>query len=298
MNTDNPFSFDVSESERLNQLSLDFSKPAEAFSAQTAASTFSPYIVYVDESGDTHLEGNDKSYPVFVLAFCIFHKKYYADVLVPEMQSLKFNYFGHDAIIFHEREIRKKLPPFTFQSRDIENAFMGSLSGIIESSKFVLIAGAIMKQRLAAKPARNAYHIALTSCLENLYRFLIEKNHYKSKTFIVVEARGDKEDRELELEFRRICAGDNQLKTKFPFEIIIKSKQINSTGMQFADLFARPIGRHLIDGEAKPNRAFDILKEKFFCQNPQRLGEHYWDYGLTVFPPVIQAKGPDMTSEP
>ncbi|MDO5640482.1 MAG: DUF3800 domain-containing protein [Neisseria sp.] len=255
-------------------------------------------MVYVDESGDTHLDGNDKNYPVFVLAFCVFHKKYYADVLVPEMQSMKFNYFGHDAVIFHEREIRKKLPPFTFQSRKMEDKFMQSLSQVIENSRFVLIACAIMKQQLHTKPARNAYHIALTACLENLYRFLIEKNQHRCKTFIVMEARGEKEDKELELEFRRICAGDNQLKTEFPFEIIIKSKQMNSTGMQFADLFARPIGRRLLDGEAKQNRAFEVLKEKFFCKDKQCLGENYWGYGLTVFPAPIKAKGPDVTSEP
>ena len=298
MNTDYSLPLNVSESEKLNQLPLDFSTPSETASAQMAPPAFSPYIVYVDESGDTHLEGNDKSYPVFVLAFCIFHKKYYANVLVPEIQSLKFNYFGHDAVIFHEREIRKKLPPFTFQNRAVENAFMQSLSGIIENSKFVLIASAIMKQHLTVKPSRNAYHIALTACLENLYRFLIEKTQHTGKTFIVVEARGEKEDKELELEFRRICAGDNQLKTEFPFEIIIKSKQLNSTGMQFADLFARPIGRHLLDGEAKRNRAFDILEEKFFCRSHQCLGENYWGYGLTVFPPPTKAKGPDVTSEP
>ena len=31
--------------------------------------TFSDYIVYVDESGDT---GDDPEFPVFCLAFCIF----------------------------------------------------------------------------------------------------------------------------------------------------------------------------------------------------------------------------------
>jgi hypothetical protein len=37
---------------------------------------FSTYIVYVDESGDHSLNTVDENYPVFVLAFCIFHKRH------------------------------------------------------------------------------------------------------------------------------------------------------------------------------------------------------------------------------
>ena len=37
----------------------------------------SEYIVYVDESGDHGLVSIDPTYPLFVLAFCIFHKPTY-----------------------------------------------------------------------------------------------------------------------------------------------------------------------------------------------------------------------------
>lgn len=274
----------LSESEKSGQLSLDFSVNQSSMINMNSSEKYSSYIVYVDESGDTNLDGNDKDYPVFVLAFCVFHKAYYARELVPEIQNLKFNYFGHDTVVLHEREIRKKLPPFTFASRLIEENFMQDLSNIIQSSRFVLIASAIMKDKLSMKPTRNAYHIALAACMENLYRFLTEKKQITQTTFIVVESRGNKEDKELELEFRRICDGDNAFKTSFPFEILIRSKQINSTGMQFADLFARPIGRKLIDRGNKENRAFEVLEKKFFCKNKDELGCNYFDYGLTVFP--------------
>ncbi len=39
---------------------------------------FSSFVVYVDESGDHSLESVDPNYPVFVLAFCVFHKGHYA----------------------------------------------------------------------------------------------------------------------------------------------------------------------------------------------------------------------------
>ena len=41
--------------------------------------------------------------PVFVLAFCIFYKNVYCSQLVPEIQSLKFKFFGHDLVILHEK---------------------------------------------------------------------------------------------------------------------------------------------------------------------------------------------------
>ncbi|MDR9469441.1 DUF3800 domain-containing protein, partial [Marinospirillum sp.] len=60
---------------------------------------FSDYIVYVDESGDHSLHNINPVYPVFVLAFCLIHKEDYLRKVVPEIQALKFRYFGHDMII-------------------------------------------------------------------------------------------------------------------------------------------------------------------------------------------------------
>ena len=46
-----------------------------------------------------------------------------------------------------------------------------------------------------------------------------------------------------------------------------------SSGLQLADLVARPIGLNLLKPE-QPNRAFNILKKKFFCSGGRNcLGE-------------------------
>lgn len=276
-----------------DQLSFNFNKDSSI-----DYNEFSNYIVYVDESGDSSLTNIDDKYPIFVLAFCIFYKKYYADILVPMVQDFKFKYFGHDMVVLHEREIRAKSKPFTFKTKSREDEFMNDLTTIIEDSKFILIAGAILKNNLVIKTGsqgHNVYNIALKLCLENLYNFLKEKKQNIRKTFIVFESRGDKEDKELELEFRKICDGENVLKIHLPFEILIKSKQINSTGLQFSDLFARPIGRHLIDSPQKINRAFTSLEKKFFCRNKDSLGIDYIGYGLSVYPPNEKRKAPEKT---
>ena len=36
---------------------------------------FSDFVVYVDESGDHGLKTMDNTYPMFVLAFCVFNKQ-------------------------------------------------------------------------------------------------------------------------------------------------------------------------------------------------------------------------------
>ncbi|MBI5274428.1 MAG: DUF3800 domain-containing protein [Chlamydiales bacterium] len=69
---------------------------------------YSDYIVYVDESGDHSLTSIDQSYPVFVLTFCVFEKTYYSEVIVPAIRKLKFKMFGHDMVVLHEHDIRKK----------------------------------------------------------------------------------------------------------------------------------------------------------------------------------------------
>ena len=50
---------------------------------------FIDYIVYVDESGDHSLLNIDKEYPLFVLAFCIFRKEAYLE-LIKKITAFKF----------------------------------------------------------------------------------------------------------------------------------------------------------------------------------------------------------------
>ncbi len=46
----------------------------------------SEYIVYVDESGDHSLTSINPEYPIFVLAFCVFHKGKYSKSTVEKIQ--------------------------------------------------------------------------------------------------------------------------------------------------------------------------------------------------------------------
>jgi hypothetical protein len=274
--------------------------PVEApETAQGVARRFSDFVVYVDESGDHSLVSIDKDYPVFVLALCVFHKRHYSEKIVPAVEKLKFNYFGHDSVVLHESEIRKQRGAFAFLAqRAVREQFMGQLSSIMAASNFILIACVVDKARLPKNDGAtsNLYHIALGICLDALRGFLAEKRQDSLKTHVVVECRGKKEDTELELEFRRICDGNNPSGKELPFEIVFADKKTNLDGLQLADLVARPVGiNHL--RPAQENKAFELLKSKFYCAGGRaQVGREYENVGLLVYP-AHKAKSPGEPTE-
>lgn len=270
-------------SDQLPLFDAAFRSPSDA---APEASKFSSYIVYVDESGDHSMVAVDEAYPVFVLSFCIFQKAYYGRAVVTALEAFKFSNFGHDIVILHERDIRKETGQFRFSSAKEKNRFIGALTKITEASKFILIASVIDKRRMSdgGETTGNPYHVALKFCLEQLRDFLAEKKQLDATTHVVVECRGKKEDAELELEFRRICSGANRFSTPLPFTVVFADKKANSSGLQLADLVARPIGLSVVRPE-QSNRAFSILREKFFCRGGRaQAGKNYEGIGYMVYP--------------
>ena len=108
-----------------------FHKKTDEQTVSDQYTPFSKYIVYVDESGDHNLQSIDDQYPIFVLAFCVFHKQHYSEAIVPALEKFKFNYFGHDQVVLHENEIRKEKGAFNiFRSRDEKYQFLDQLTSV------------------------------------------------------------------------------------------------------------------------------------------------------------------------
>jgi hypothetical protein len=250
--------------------------------------SFSNYIVYVDESGDHGLDKIDPEYPLFVLAFCIFKKTDYVCDIVPAIQKLKFHYWGHDAVVIHEHEIRKSMAgDYHILSRaEVRASFMTDLNNIISASPFHVIATVMRKtsHRARYKEPANPYYLSLLYCMERLKSFLTSHNEDISKTtHLIFESRGKEEDQALELEFRRIMDGVAPYMIKphiheATFSLRFVPKSANSAGLQLADLIARPIGLKVLRPN-QPNRAFEIIEPKLFVKN----GTHH-GHGLKIFP--------------
>ena len=232
---------------------------------------FSDYAVYADESGDHGLVSIDPEYPVFALTFCMIRKSDYADTVVPAIQRFKFDFWGHDAVVLHEHAIRKSKGDFAIlmADPDLRTRFYQRLNGLIEAAPITLFASVIDKLHLKEKYSNlwNPYRVALFFCMEQLLFNLIQKKQAGKKTHIIFESRGKKEDQELEIEFHRISSNEENRgypRTDFqsiPFDIRFISKAANSTGLQLADLMARPTALHTLRPE-QTNRAYEIIEPK------------------------------------
>jgi hypothetical protein len=232
---------------------------------------FSDYIIFADESGDHGLETYAAEYPVFVLVFTLVRKQTYRDAVVPALQRMKMEFFGHDQVVFHERDIRKQLAPFGFLRSDaaLREAFMMRMNEVVEAADFELFCAVIHKDRLKARYATpwNPYEIALLFCMEQVRERLLGLGQAGRRVHVIFEGRGRLEDASLELAFRRIATnngGWGYRDTDFSvceWEPLIVPKSSNSSGLQLADLSARPIGLYCIR-PTQPNRAFAVLAPK------------------------------------
>lgn len=249
---------------------------------------FSDYIVYVDESGDHGLQSIDPQYPIFSLAFCIFKKSDYIKTIAPALNTLKCKYWGHCDVVLHEHDIRKSMRGdwSLLTDENKRKAFLSDVTTFMSDAPFHVIASVIKKQVLTRySTPKSPYELAMLFCMERLNNWLIQ--HQQSSCIVQVhfEARGKKEDNELELEFRRICdnaATSVSSATNFSqidYRIRFLDKKANSTGVQLADLIARPVGLHVLRPE-QDNQAFDIIKSKFITHH----NGNYQGKGLKVFP--------------
>ena len=98
---------------------------------------------------------------------------------------------------------------------------------------------------------------------------------------LVAEARGKREDSELQLAFLRVVNdGTYYIPAsrfrKIQFRLEFVPKAMNVIGTQMADLAAYPIARHVLSPK-RPNPAFEMIKTKFY-QGPGLVR------GLKIFP--------------
>ena len=237
----------------------------------TTSAPLSDFLIFADESGDHGLVSIDEQFPVFALVFCIVRKDDYVNQIVPAMQRLKLGLWGHDQVILHEHDIRKEKGPFGLlrTNRELRERFLSDLTDLIAAAPFQVIASVIDKNRLKERYASpyNPYEVALLFCMERTLNYLCHQGQTGKRISVLFESRGRHEDADLELEFRRIC--DNRSNWGYKrsdfqqmhFEHLFVDKKSNSTGLQLADLVARPLAlRHLRPGQA--NRALRVLDEK------------------------------------
>jgi len=133
-------------------------------------------IAYLDESGDHSLVNIPKDMPVFALAFLVCDVDRYINEIVPRVTKLKIDFFGHDAVILHLRDIHKREGPFAaLQNKATCEKFWDAVREIIKTAPFEMIAVAIKKPEHVAKYGQGAhdpYELSLQFGIERLSRDL------------------------------------------------------------------------------------------------------------------------------
>jgi hypothetical protein len=107
----------------------------------------SRFIAFLDECGDHSMETIDRDFPLFVLAAIIVEREAYAGEIVQRFAQLKLNYWDHEGVDLHSRDIRKAEGPFSIlQNAERRQRFMAELSGLME--------GVPMKMKTRASVSR------------------------------------------------------------------------------------------------------------------------------------------------
>lgn len=242
-----------------------------------------PLVVYLDETGDHSLELIDKDFPLFAVVLLIVDQTEYVQRIIPTVYQIKMDYFGHEAVVLHSRDIRKAQGAFGFLTDPQKRQpFYDRLNALMSASQYTLIAAVIRKQAHKDRYgmwADNPYDMALKFALERLLPLL--EGVGQREVHIVAEARGRREDDQLRLSFLRVVNGGTEYisaerfkQVQFHLECAPKAKNI--VGTQLADLAAYPIARYGLD-PSKPNPSYEVIKGKFY-EGPG------WIRGLKIFP--------------
>lgn len=222
------------------------------------------YVIFADESGDPFPGMSSIDYPMFVLSFCIFVKHEYINHAVPNIKRVKFAFWGHDMAILHSTKIRRQTNDFYFlQSQKVRKQFMDELTTAIGCSPFSVISSAVDKRVISSArlPSVDLYAQSLEHCLERIYNFLQKMDQNGKLTYIVIESRMPKEDKDLEAAFHQILSKNQELQRRYPLRLIFADKRVNSIGLQVADLVAYPIGRYILNSQEK-NLPFEVVEKK------------------------------------
>lgn len=246
---------------------------------------FSKYIVYVDESGDANWNAT-KEFPLLCLNYCLFEKEHYLSDLVPRFNRLKFDYWGSDNIVLHERDLRKsdkiKDPAIRSKYESLKGPkrqqFMEDLTGIMRDASFRCFCVIIDKPKVPSRhKSFDPYHISLSRGFRQILNFLKvhDPDELDKELHVVFEKRGRDDDAALSRAYQQVTVqgsllGALQAYDFSNFRLELMDKKSNSTGLQIADLTARPIGNHYLHETGQRAqidlRAVSVILEKLhFC---------------------------------
>jgi Protein of unknown function (DUF3800) len=232
-------------------------------------------LVFLDESGDHGLSKVDPTFPVFVLCAVCTTLGVYRDRVLPAFNRFKMNSFGHEGVILHSFEIRKKQGPFSFLVEPSRrDPWMEELGRLMKDLPYTLICVGIHKERHLEQygpRAAHPYHYAMRLLLERIQSW--QQTGDRREVLIWAESRGKAEDQDLLAEFGRVASSGTEYRDfqGWTFRLGFIPKTGNSIGCQIADLAAYPVARHILD-PSKQNQTFCALDRRWLRKGDRNIG--------------------------
>jgi len=223
--------------------------------------------VYIDECGDHALKSKDR-FKAFCLAAVLIRDSDYPAV-DRRWRRWKHSYLGSEHKKVHEPDIRREEKSFWCGGDLLKRQkAVAALDGVLEELDFTAIACIINRPAYAAEFGKQPLDESLP---EHAYlmmtHFLLERaamalsfNYGGARGRLVIESRGPKEDAMMQYEFARLFLDGTSyvsatwFRSQFLPGIAFYDKGENCTGLQLADLVARPCGEKVLTPESTPAR--------------------------------------------
>jgi hypothetical protein len=245
--------------------------------------------MFLDESGDHSLDKIDSSYPMFVLAGCIFDLDYYSKTVEPKVNELKNKHFSTTNIILRSYDIRKQKGDFScLVDKRKREVFYNDLNDLIRLLDFKIIIAVIHKMKFKNQyyEPDNPYNLCFRFILERSVMFL---GRSAQQLIFRMESRETHNDRKLAEVYEKFRSNDclkssgqimfkkEEIQSKF-LDLSFNQKTQNIAGHQIADLVAYPVGAFILNSKRK-TESLEIIKTKLHSK-----GGNYLNYGLKIFP--------------
>jgi len=250
------------------------------------------YVMYLDESGDHHLD-QMLNYPIFTLCGIVIRDGYPTRRINRALGKIKDDCLQSDEIPLHWFNICTRNKHYSILGDPTRNRrFHNDLDVLRTGSDYTIIAAVIDKMKFfkqcSTEPVDSflpvsPYAICLDFIIERFLHFLW--NHGQSKGRVIAEARGERENSELQYEFLRLGLYGTQYASerwmRYHLRPVIKFRQKKECvcGLELADIVAGPIAAKCLNRQGTP-LGWDSLKGRFYDGGEGRPES----YGLKIFP--------------
>lgn len=249
------------------------------------------YLLFLDECGN-HASLEER-FPVFCLSGIVVAKAKY-EAFDVTWKAWKTKHLGGPDVIVHEPDARHFVRRFQRQTPAQQMALREELDRLLEALEFTCIAAAIDMKKLQQDHPTGfvddylpsaCYLMCIDFVMERFVHFLQYRGQ-DARGSVVAESRGALEDAKVHAEFIRLHIEGTQFISSYAFRrqlrpyIEFLRKPRNSSGLQVADLSARPFAEKVMN----PNNA-DVVRWSIFKQKLyDGLKGAPYSYGLKVFP--------------